>query len=428
MGMLRSLLSRKPAEPVRRTSLSPDAERRESSVPPAHPVVTGPADAVLSATVIALVAFGVVMVYSSSAVFALQRFGTGQHFLLRQGVYALVGLSLMAVIARLDYHRLRPLTYPFLFSALVLLCITAFGFGHSAGGAARWINLGPIHIQPAEIVKLAMIVWLAYSLSKKTERIRSFSVGFLPHILGAGVVMLLCLKQPDFGSAVMVGLITSFMLFAAGARLGFILGTGLLALPAVYFLVAGSEYRMRRITAFLSPFEHRHTAGYQIAESLMSFGAGGVSGVGLGDSRQKLLFLPEAHTDFISAIIGEELGFVGFAVVVCAFLVIVARGLRASLNAVDELGAYLAVGITLFLGTQAFTNLAVAVGLLPTKGLVLPFISYGGSSLLMNCMAVGILLNVSRPRERTGDERDERTQGKAAAGTSMQPRIVGGVA
>jgi cell division protein FtsW len=292
--------------------------------------------------------------------------------------------------------------------------VTAFGFGKSAGGASRWIELGPIHIQPAEIAKVTMILWLSYSLSKKSEQIRSFSIGFLPHVLVAGVLMLLCLRQPDFGSAVMVALMTFVLLFTAGARLGYMLGSALLALPLAYHLVAGSEYRMRRITAFLSPFQYRYGAGYQIAESLMSFGAGGVTGVGLGDSRQKLFFLPEAHTDFISAIIGEELGFVGLAVVIAAYLLILARGLRAAYRAADDYGSYLAVGITIFIGLQAFTNLAVAVGLLPTKGLVLPFISFGGSALLVNCAAVGVLLNVSRPREPTAGEpaAPQRASGK----------------
>ncbi len=389
---------RKSRDGERKTTAPAAAAATKPAKAVKHPEVTGPADAVLSATVITLVAFGIVMVYSASAVFAHQRFGSGQYFLIRQSIFAVLGLCVMVVTASIDYHKLRALTYPFLLTALALLLVTAVGFGHAAGGAARWISVGPIHIQPAEIVKVAMICWLAYSLSKKTERIRSFSVGFLPHVLGAGVVMILCLKQPDFGSAVMIGLITFFMLFTAGARLGYILGAGMLALPMVYYLVAGSEYRMRRITAFLSPFQYRHSAGYQIAESLMSFGAGGTTGVGIGDSHQKLLFLPEAHTDFISAIIGEELGFLGFLAMVAAFLLLVVRGLRAAFTAVDEYGTYLAVGITLFLGTQAFTNLAVAVGLLPTKGLVLPFISYGGSSLLVNCLAVGLLLNVSRPR------------------------------
>jgi cell division protein FtsW len=364
-----------------------------------HPKVIGPADAVLTGAVLALVCFGVVMVYSASAVLAYSRHDNGQHFLTRQGTYALLGLFSMIVLARFDYHRLRPLTYPMLLGSLVLLCMTAFGFGKSVGGASRWIEIGGIHVQPAETAKVAMICWLAYSLSKKRERIRSFSVGFLPHLLVATVLMMLCLKQPDFGSAVMVGLLTFVMLFTAGARLGYMLGAALLALPIVYHLIAGSEYRMRRITAFLSPFEFRYGAGYQIAESLMSFGAGGVDGVGIGDSRQKLFFLPEAHTDFISAIVGEELGFVGFSLMVLAYLLVLQRGLRASLRAVDEYGTYLAVGISMFVGLQAFTNLAVALGLLPTKGLVLPFVSYGGSALLVNCAAVGILLNVSRPRQ-----------------------------
>lgn len=386
----RSLSAVPPSKP-------PPAQRASSAPKP-----TGPADAVLTGAIIALVCFGVVMVYSASAVLAYSRFDDGQHYLIRQGAYAIAGLCAMLVLARLDYHHMRTLTYPFLGASVVLLCVTAFGFGKSAGGASRWIEIGGIHIQPAELAKVAIICWLAYSLSKKTESIRSFSIGFLPHVLMSGLVMALCLQQPDFGSAVMVALITFVLLFTAGARLGYILGALLLALPIAYQLVIGSEYRMRRIAAFLSPFQYRYGAGYQIAESLMSFGSGGVTGVGIGDSRQKLFFLPEAHTDFISAIIGEELGFVGIVILVMAYLLVLARGLRAAFRAVDDYGTYLAVGVTMFIGLQAFTNLAVAVGILPTKGLVLPFISYGGSALLVNCAAVGILLNVSRPRVDAG--------------------------
>jgi len=363
------------------------------------PAIVGPADPVLTAVVVALVAFGVVMVFSASAVFASQRYEDPFHFLGRQGVFALVGLFTMLAVARIDYHRYRALTYPALGFAVLLLMVVALGFGRAAGGAARWIQVGPVNVQPAEMAKLALILWLAYSLSKKAERIRSFEVGFLPHVLMAGALMLLCLKQPDFGSAVMIGLLTFVLLFAAGARLGYLLGAILLALPIVYLLVAMSPYRMRRIAAFLEPFEHRYDIGYQIVESLMSFGAGGVTGVGIGDSRQKLLFLPEAHTDFISAIVGEELGFLGMIVLFVLFAVVVVRGLRVAANAADDYGTYLATGITVFIGLQAFANLAVAMGMLPTKGLVLPFISYGGSSLLVNCAAIGIVLNVSRERD-----------------------------
>jgi len=414
---------RSSAPATRRASATPDGEAVGSRASSA-PRVVGPADAILTGAIVALVAFGVVMVYSASAVFAHARYDNAQHFLIRQSIFAVAGMVGMVALARFDYHRLRNLTYPMLIGSVGLLMMTVLGLGRRAGGASRWIQLGPINVQPAELVKVAMICWLAYSLSKKSDQIRSFSVGFLPHVLMAGALMILCLKQPDFGSAVMIGMLTFVMLFAAGARLGYILGAGILALPIVYYLVAGSEYRMRRITAFLSPFEHRYSAGYQVAESLMSFGAGGATGVGIGDSRQKLFFLPEAHTDFISAIIGEELGLVGFVCMVLAFLIVVYRGLRAAFMAVDDYGVYLAVGITMFVGMQTFTNLAVAVGLLPTKGLVLPFISYGGSALLVNCLAVGILLNVSRPREsgaqvRMDEEEVSRRRGRAPAAVAV---------
>jgi cell division protein FtsW len=408
MGWLRDrLAAARGVDPATRSAAPTRTTARGAAEPapepgPAIPEVTGPADAVLTGTLVALVAGGVVMVYSASAIFAHARYDDSLHFLVRQGIFAIAGLLVMVAMARLDYHRLRPLTYPILLGAVGLLAATALGVGRRAGGAARWINLGPINVQPAELVKVALICWLAYSLSKKAASIRSFSVGFLPHVLVSGLVCLLCLAQPDFGSAVMIGMVTFVLLFTAGARIGYILGAVLCAAPVVYFLVAGSEYRMRRITAFLDPFEHRYAAGYQIAESLMSFGSGGMTGVGIGDSRQKLFFLPEAHTDFISAIIGEELGFVGFCVLVLGFGILIYRGLRAAFLAADDYGTYLAVGITLFVGMQAFTNLAVAVGLLPTKGLVLPFISYGGSALLANCAAMGIVLNVSRPRAGQG--------------------------
>ena len=331
MKILSALFSRRGAEAEgRRASSAPPAAPR-----PGSPKVVGPADALLYGAVIALIAFGVVMVYSASAVFASQRYDNGYFFLVRQGIFALVALPMIVAIARVDYHLYRKLTYPILAGVVALLLVTALGFGHSAGGAARWISLGPVHIQPAEVAKLALILWLAYSLSKKREKIKTFSVGFLPHVLGAGLLMLLCLKQPDFGSAVMMGALMFILLFAAGARLGYILGAVLAAAPIVYGLIASSPYRLRRFEAFLAPFQNRRGAGYQVAESLLSFGSGGLTGVGLGDSRQKLFYLPEAHTDFISAIIGEELGFIGISVLVAVFLLVFGRGLRTAFKAVD---------------------------------------------------------------------------------------------
>lgn len=366
-----------------------------SSKPPVR-IEPGPVDASLAATLVGLIGFGVVMVYSASAVYASNTFGNGYHFLVRQSIFAGIALVVLYVFARIDVEWLRRLTYPALLLAVMLMLAVALGFGRSAGGASRWLAIGPVNVQPAELAKLAMILWLAHSLAKKANRVRTFSIGFLPHVIVAGLLMLLCLAQPDFGSAVMIALLTFVVLFAAGARAGYLLGAVLLALPVGYAAIASSPYRMRRITAFLEPFEHRQGAGYQITESLMSFGSGGWTGVGLGDGRQKLLFLPEAHTDFISAIIGEELGFVGVALLCAAFVWLVVRGLRAAWQVQDEYAGYLAAGMTLFIGLQAFTNLAVAMGLLPTKGLALPFVSYGGSSLVVNAAAAGMVLNISR--------------------------------
>ncbi len=432
----------RPSEAPRRKDVKAKNARREQAATPVEkkrrlsqvvesirggfPRVVGPADALLTAGIITLIAFGVVMVYSASAVYAGRLHQNGQYFLIRQAVFAVAGIFGMISIARFDYHRYRMLTYPILFGALGLLVFVAL-FGHRAGGAARWIQLGPFNVQPAEIAKLAVILWLAYSLSKKSERIRSFSVGFLPHVLMAGLMMLLCLKQPDFGSAVMIGALTFIMLFTAGAKVSYLMAAAMSALPVAYALIVSSPYRMRRWRAFTEPFETRQNEGYQIFESLVSFGSGGATGLGIGDSRQKLFFLPEAHTDFISAIIGEELGFLGVAGLLFVFTFVVYRGLRAAWRAADDYGSYLAVGITMFIGLQAFTNLAVAMGMLPTKGLVLPFISYGGSSLLVNCAAVGILLNVSRPRDAELNMKEETRESGANASRGngrVRPREV----
>lgn len=408
-----ALLKRGPKD-VRKTVAPKDPDAKPKTP---WPKVTGPADAVLYGTVIALIAFGVVMVYSASAVFASQTYDDGTFFLVRQGIFAVVALPMMVALARIDYHRYRPFTYPLLAGVIGLMLVVALGFGHRAGGADRWIAVGPVHIQPAEMAKVAMIFWLAYSLSKKREKIKTFSVGFLPHVLVAGLFMVLCLKQPDLGSAVMIGLLTFVLLFTAGAKMGYILGACAAALPVIYFAIKTSAYRMSRIEGWLEPFEHRATSGYQVSESLISYGSGGLFGVGLGDSRQKLWFLPEAHTDFISSIIAEELGLIGLAILIAAFVVVFVRGLRAAWNAVDEYGQLLATGITLFFGLQAFANLAVAMGMLPTKGLALPFISYGGSSLLVNSAAIGVLLNISRPRvgQSMGNERASERGGRARA-------------
>ena len=373
---------------------------------------SGPVDSVLAAVVVALVGFGVVMVYSASAIQATTQNHDPQFFLKRQVAYATAGLLVTWGASRFDYHRLYKLTYPVLAAVGVLLVLCVAGFGHSGGGAARWLTLGPIHVQPAELAKVALVIWLAYSLAKKAERVKTFTVGFLPHLIVAGILMMLCLKQPDFGSAVVLLLLTFTMLFVAGAKIGYILGASILGAAFGAAAIRFRAYRYERYLAWLHMDEHRQDLAYQPFQSVMSFGSGGPWGLGLGRGLQTL-YLPEAHTDFVLAIVGEELGFVGVAALSLAYLVLVARGVRAALRAPDDFGAFLAFGLSTMFGVQALINMAVALALLPTKGLTLPFVSFGGSSLLVNACAVGILLNISRQagdraeREHPSDSPDE---------------------
>jgi len=306
-----------------------------------------------------------------------------------------ISLAAMWAASRFDYLRLYKLTYPLLATVGLLLMACVVGFGHTGGGATRWLALGPIHVQPAEIAKLALVVWLAYSLAKKAEQVKSFTVGFLPHLLVAGFFMLLCLKQPDFGSAVVLLLLTFTLLFVAGAKVGYLLGATILGSAFGAVAIRFSGYRYERYLAWLNMDQHRQDVAYQAFQSVISFGSGGVFGVGLGHGLQTL-YLPEAHTDFVAAIIGEELGFFGIFVLSSVYLVLVVRGVRAALRAPDDYGSYLAFGIASMFGIQALWNLSVALAIVPTKGLTLPFVSFGGSSLLVSAAAAGILLNVSR--------------------------------
>jgi cell division protein FtsW len=360
-------------------------------------------DPVLGAVVVALIGFGIVMVYSASAVQATVQHHDPQFFLKRQAAYAFASLLLLFGVSRVDYHRLYKLTYPLLVTVGGLLVACIVGFGHAGGGATRWLSVGPVHVQPAELAKLALVIWLAYSLAKKAEQVRSFTVGFLPHLLVAGLFMLLCLKQPDFGSAIVLLFLTFTLLFVAGAKVGYLLGAtilgGLFGAAAIRF----SGYRYERYLAWLNMDQHRQDVAYQAFQSVISFGSGGTFGVGLGHGLQTL-YLPEAHNDFVAAIIGEELGFFGIVILCSAYLLLVARGVRAALRAPDDYGTYLAFGIAAMFGVQALWNLAVALAIVPTKGLTLPFVSFGGSSLIASAAGAGILLNVSRQGETARDE------------------------
>ncbi len=366
-------------------------------------------DRPLFVSVILLLGFGVVMVYSASAVRAAQEQGSATHFVIRQAIYGVIGIVAMLVGANINYGFYKKIIYPVFGLTIVALILCFTPLGLTINGAARWIAVGPITVQPAEAAKLALILWLSYSLAKKSDKIKSFSVGFLPHLLVPGFLILLCMLQPDFGTSTVIAIITFSLLFIAGAKLGYMLLAVLIVSPIAYSLVAMSPYRLARIKAFLDPIADRFGAGYQLSQSLYGFSAGGVTGSGVGDGLQKFFFLPEAHNDFIASIIGEELGMVGVWMVIAVFGVIVARGIVIAMRAKDEFGTYVAFGISTLIGIQVLANLGVAMGLLPTKGLNLPFVSYGGSALVISLFSVGILLNISKgnhviaePAKKTG--------------------------
>jgi len=365
--------------------------------PGAQQARPGAVDPVLAGVAVTLLGLGVAMVFGASSIEATVTYKNPFYFLQRQALFAGAGLVVMLLLAHFDYRRLRRLTYPALFGVTALLLLSVVGFGHTGGGAARWLRLGPIHVQPSEAAKLALILWLAHSLEKKQALVKSFSIGFLPHVAIAAGLMLLCLEQPDFGGAVVLLLLTFTLLFVAGARVSYLLGLSAVGALGAAWLVRFRAYRWERMLAWLHMEDHRQDLAYQPFQSMMGFGSGEMFGTGFGQGLQ-ILYLPKAHTDFIAAIIGEEFGFVGFVVLCLAYLLILARGVRAALNAEDEFGSLVAFGISTLFGIQALINLSVAMAILPTKGLTLPFISYGGSSLIVSCAAMGVLLNISRRR------------------------------
>ena len=367
---------------------------RTRTAAPAH---AGPAyDRVLLWAVLALTALGLVMVFSASAVSASEKLGDALYFVKRQAIAAGLGVFAMLFAMKLGHRRLEALAYPVLLVTLVLLVLVLIpGIGTVAGGARRWIRFAGFSFQPGELAKVALVHYLARSLARKKEKVLDFSIGFVPHTAVAGLLALLALLEPDFGTAVTLLVVLFTMLFCAGAKISWLVGSFLLALPFGIHLVLSSPYRMKRILAFLDPWADAKGIGYQVAESLMSVGSGGIAGLGLGAGKQKLFYLPEAHTDFIVSVIGEELGLLGILRVVSLFSVVVWRGVRAAYRAPDAFGAYLALGLTSLFGLQAVANLAVALGMLPTKGLALPFLSYGGTSLVLSLGAAGILLAIS---------------------------------
>lgn len=353
-------------------------------------------DYVLLIPTLLLVGFGLVAIYSSSSFLAEHKYGDSYFYLKRQGIFCLLGLCFLIMAKNIPTEFYAKLVYPFLMLSLALLVALLIpGIGTKIGGASRWLRFGGISFQPSELAKLSLALYLAYSMAKKTTDMALFTKGFVPHLIIAGLFMGLIILQPDLGTCIIIGGWLIVLLFVGGVRIVHLAGLMIVCMPVVFWLIWKADYRLKRWWTFLNPWEDPQGLGFQIIHSFLAFGSGGLFGVGLGNSKQKLFYLPEPHTDFILSIIAEELGLAGLACIVVLFAILIMRGIRVALDAPDLYGTYLALGITSFIALQVLVNMGVVLGLLPTKGLTLPLISYGGSSLVISLMGIGMLLNIS---------------------------------
>jgi cell division protein FtsW len=352
---------------------------------------------------LALCLVGAIMVFSASAVMARDQYGNGSHFLLRQLLWLACGLGAMMAVMNLDYRQLRrpAVIFSVLFGVLAMLA--GVFFLDKSHATHRWIRIGPASLQPSELAKLAVIFYLAWFLEMR-RRPGGFGMDdwkhtILPAIVPVLVLVGLVVIEPDLGTAVEIFIIAVAMLYVAGLNGKYIIGAGVASLPIIYLLIVRVSYRYERVIAFLNPNADPQGHGFQLMQSLIAVGSGGFTGVGLMESKQKLFYLPEAHTDFIFAVLCEELGFIGGAIVLGLFVVYGWRGMRSAFRTTDDFGRLAALGITVMILSQTMINLGVVLGMMPTKGIPLPFISYGGSSLLVMLLATGILLNISRQAE-----------------------------
>jgi cell division protein FtsW len=353
-------------------------------------------DRVLFGTIVVLVLFGALMVFSASAVMAAERYGDSYHFLLRQLAWVGVGLAVMVGMMNVDYRRLANPRLLFPALAVQMLLLAGALFSPARNHAHRWLHLGPAGLEPSELAKIVLVVFLAYFLELRKGQVSDWKHTLLPIALVTGATVGLILKEPDLGTSMAIALVLGAMLFAAGLHWGYFAVAALAMLPATAMLIYLVPYRHNRLVAFLNPWNDPLGKGFQIIQSYIAVGAGGINGVGFMEGKQKLFYLPEPHTDFIFAVICEELGLIGAFVLIALFGLILWRGLRAASACSNDFGRLLAVGLTVLVVGQALVNMSVVLGLLPTKGIPLPLVSYGGSSLLMNLLALGILLNISQ--------------------------------
>ncbi|MCM2285410.1 MAG: putative lipid II flippase FtsW [Desulfobacula sp.] len=350
--------------------------------------------------VLLLCGIGIIMVYSASSSIGMEEHNSAFFYMKKQILFFCISLCVMFVAASFPYKLYRSFSYFILFASIFLLIAVLFpSLSIKAGGANRWIHVAGITFQPSEFTKLALILFLGYSLSKKQEQIRVFSVGFFPHLVVFSLLSFLIIIQPDFGTIVVLGMITWGMMFIAGVKLLHLLSPLPLVLPVLYFFVYKVDYRLERILVFLNPWADPYNAGYQITHSLKAFGSGGIFGKGIGLGMQKMHYLPEPHTDFIFSIIGEELGLIGVIIILCLYLILLLKGVAIAKKAGTVFGAITAAGLTIYIAVQVIINTGVALGALPTKGLTLPFISYGGTSLIINMAAIGILMNIGASKD-----------------------------
>lgn len=370
----------------------------------------------LGATFLLLI-FGIVMIFSASSVTAFSKYGDSFYYLKRQILWALIGLSFLVFFANQDYHQIRRWLRPFLLVTLISLAVVLIpGVGKVAGGARRWIDVGLVRFQPSEFAKLSIVVYAASLLARREEEIKEFKKLlfplFVPLLLIIGVLVML---QPDLGTIFTIFLSVFVLLFLSGARISHLLGIGGTGILAVAILILSESYRRQRFLSFLNPWKNPQGSGFHIIQSLIAFGSGGISGMGLGMSRQKFFYLPAAYTDFIFAIIGEELGLIGSLSVVLMFLFITVIGVRTALRARDQFGKLLAAGIVTVIACQALINMGAVTGIIPITGIPLPLVSFGGSSLLFSLSGIGILLNVAcqeRPKASGAKSENPNLRGR----------------
>ena len=362
--------------------------------------ILGEADYGIFYSLFLLLSIGIVMIYSASSFYAMFKYKNSMYYLIRQGAFAIIGIIALIMMMKLDYHKLKKIT-PYLLIGTIPLLIAVFFFPE-VNGARRWIKLGILSFQPSELTKYVVVMFLAMSIDLKGDRIKKFWDGLVPYLGVAGFFAAMILAEKNMSIATIIMIVTFIMLFVAGGQIKHLFG---IIFPAMFslaiFFIFSSDYRRARMLNFIDPWKDAAGDGYQLIQSFYALGAGGITGLGLGESRQKILYMPEPHNDFIFSIIGEELGLVGCLFIIGLFLFLIWRGVRVAIKARDTYGKLLAVGITSIIAVQAIINIAVVTGSMPVTGVPMPFISYGGTSLVINLMAMGILLNISSQIEQS---------------------------